>query len=87
MWFFRSPTIVHGEEALGYLAELRGARAFIVTDRNIQQAGLLAMVTAHLDRAGLAHTIYADVQPDPPLALFSAARRCSLNMRPTGSWP
>jgi len=69
MWFFRSPTIVHGEEALGYLAELRGARAFIVTDRNIQQAGLLAMVTAHLDRAGLAHTIYADVQPDPPLGL------------------
>jgi alcohol dehydrogenase class IV len=67
MWFFRSPTIVHGEGALEHLAELRGERAFIVTDHNIQRAGLTAIVATYLEQAGFAHTIYADVQPDPSL--------------------
>jgi len=67
MWFFRSPEIVFGEDALSWLAELDGHRAFIVTDENIVQLGLVERVTAYLDKAGIAYRIFDTVEPDPSL--------------------
>ncbi len=67
MWFFRSPEIVFGEDALSWLGELKGQRAFIVTDENIIKLGLLDRVTAQLERAGLAYQVFAGVEPDPSL--------------------
>lgn len=65
MWFFRSPTIVFGEEALLHIRELKGARAFVVTDKNIQQAGLLAPVLFQLAHAGMQTKIYDEVPEEP----------------------
>jgi len=42
MWFFRSPTIVFGEEALSYLASLPIRRAVLVTDQNLYRGFLSA---------------------------------------------
>ncbi len=53
MWFFRSPTIVYGEDALQHLAEVRGRRALIITDPNVRQAGLIEPVLSQLAQAGL----------------------------------
>ena len=44
MWFFNSPEIVFGEEALSYLERLEGKRAFVVTDAVISKLGHAARV-------------------------------------------
>jgi alcohol dehydrogenase class IV len=78
MWFFRSPTIVHGEDALQHLREMQIRRTFIVTDGNIVKAGLLVPVLSELERAGASHTFFDAVEPEPALqtiALGAAALR------------
>jgi alcohol dehydrogenase class IV len=65
MWYFGSPTIVFGDDALSELASLKGERAFIVTDANIQRLGLLDQVTRQVSAAGIKFEIFAEVEPDP----------------------
>ena len=44
MWYFTSPKIVFGEDALFHLDELTGERAFIVTDANmVEQVDYVAV--------------------------------------------
>ncbi len=40
MWNFSCPLIVYGDNALDYLAQVKGKKAFIVTDKNIVKLGL-----------------------------------------------
>ncbi len=68
MWFFRSPTIIHGEDALMHLRELKGERAFIVTDANIRKAGLLDPIHMHLEHSGIAHTTHDEIEAEPALS-------------------
>ncbi|WP_169237816.1 iron-containing alcohol dehydrogenase [Candidatus Roseilinea sp. NK_OTU-006] len=68
MWFFRAPTLVHGEDALQHLGELQGNRAFIVTDPVIRQAGLLEPVRDALAATGMQLATHDDVEPEPSLA-------------------
>ena len=52
MWYFDSPHVVFGEEALTHLAQLSGRLAFIVTDHNIVRLGLAQLVIDQLETAG-----------------------------------
>ncbi|MBM4045611.1 MAG: iron-containing alcohol dehydrogenase, partial [Planctomycetes bacterium] len=45
--------------------ELGAGRAFIVTDRGVCNAGLLARLTSALDGAGVAYEVWDAVQPNP----------------------
>lgn len=65
MWYFSSPQIVFGDDALSRLEELDGRRAFIVTDKNIDQLGFVQQVQTRLDRAGLESAVFDDVEPEP----------------------
>ncbi|MCA9873188.1 MAG: iron-containing alcohol dehydrogenase [Anaerolineales bacterium] len=67
MWFFRSPEICFGEDALSQLAIIQGQRAFIVTDPVIQQLGFVTAVQNQLQAAGLESQVFAEVEPDPSL--------------------
>lgn len=67
MWYFKSPLIVFGEEALSELARIEGKKAFIVTDANIARLGYLEMVAQQLRTAGLEYQVFAEVEPDPSL--------------------
>jgi alcohol dehydrogenase class IV len=67
MWFFRSPEIVFGQDALDYLLDLEGHRALIITDRNMEALGLLQQVTVRLDRAKIGIAVFAEVEPNPSL--------------------
>ncbi len=67
MWFFRSPEIVFGEDALDYLAEIQGRKAFIVTDENIVALGFVEKVQAKLAQAGIDVAVFADVEPNPSM--------------------
>jgi len=67
VWYFNSPLIVFGEEALSELSRIEGKRAFIVTDANIARLGYVEMVGQQLRTAGLEYQVFAEVEPDPSL--------------------
>jgi alcohol dehydrogenase class IV len=67
MWFFSSPQIVYGEQALTYLERLEGKCACIVTDANLVALGLAARVAAALAPTGMQVELISEVEPDPSL--------------------
>jgi alcohol dehydrogenase class IV len=67
MWFFKAPEVVYGEEALSYLDELQGERAFIVTDPVLHKLGFTEVVSQHLRAAGLEVGVFTEVEPEPSL--------------------
>lgn len=77
MWFFDSPHVVFGEDALSYLEQLTGRLAFIVTDGNIVKLGLLQMVQSHLEAAGIPSVVFDQVEPEPSI---QTVKRCALEM-------
>jgi alcohol dehydrogenase class IV len=82
MWYFTSPQIVFGESALDALDDLKGHRALVVTDANLVELGLVSLVTAHLDKAGIAHAVFDRVEPDPSLDAVRAGARVALDYEP-----
>ncbi|MHB1415902.1 MAG: iron-containing alcohol dehydrogenase [Chloroflexota bacterium] len=68
MWYFVSPQIVFGEDALSALEELPGRRALLVADPTLLRLGTVERVAAHLRKAGLETAIFAEVEPEPSLA-------------------
>jgi alcohol dehydrogenase class IV len=81
VWYFHSPKIVFGEDALNHLDELTGQRAFIVTDGNIARLGFVEQVQARLSVAGIESAVFAEVEPDPSL---QTAVRCASAMAAFG---
>ncbi len=82
MWFFRSPEIVFGEDALDHLAEIQGNRAFIVTDENILALGFVEKVQAKLSQAGIEADVFADVEPNPSLQTVQRGAKAALAYKP-----
>jgi alcohol dehydrogenase class IV len=67
MWYFSSPFIVFGEEALNHLQWLPGSKALIVTDATLARLGVVAKVEAKLQEAGFETLVFAEVEPEPSL--------------------
>ncbi|MBM3119153.1 MAG: iron-containing alcohol dehydrogenase [Chloroflexi bacterium] len=67
MWYFVVPEVVFGQDALSRLAELKGKSAFIVTDKNIVNLGLIDKVKEQLSQAGITSKVFDEVEPDPSL--------------------
>ncbi len=82
MWYFRSPEIVFGEDALDHLDTLQGNRAFIVTDKMMLQLGFVDLVAAHLTDAGMTVGTFADVEPEPSVQTISAGAEKMLEFAP-----
>jgi alcohol dehydrogenase class IV len=77
MWYFSSPEIVFGEEALSRLEQLEGRRAFIVTDPNMARLGFVDKIKERLATPGIESAVFAEVEPDPSLQTI---RRCAAAM-------
>ena len=67
MWNFACPLIVYGDNALDYLAQVKGKKAFIVTDKNIVKLGLAKLVTDQLDAVNIKWKIFDEIEPEPSL--------------------
>jgi alcohol dehydrogenase class IV len=67
MWNFSCPLIVYGDNALEYLAQVKGKKAFIVTDKNIVKLGLVKLVTDQLDAVNIHWEIFDAIEPEPSL--------------------
>jgi alcohol dehydrogenase class IV len=82
MWFFNSPEIAFGEEALSYLERLEGTRAFIVTDEVIVRLGHAARVEQLLRGAGFQVATYDKVEPNPSLETVRAGAAAMTEFQP-----
>ena len=67
MWYFSSPFVVFGDEALAHLEQLSGERALIVTDATLAKLGIAARIEAALHKAGMETCLFAEVEPEPSL--------------------
>jgi alcohol dehydrogenase class IV len=82
MWFFRSPEIVFGPDALDYLGEIQGSKAFIVTDENIVALGFVEKVRARFAGAGLETEVFDQVESDPCLETVRRGARAAAAYAP-----
>lgn len=78
--------IVHGCGCVNELGEevkrVGGSRVLVVTDPGIEAAGILSRVVAVLDGAGLAHTTFCGVEPDPKIEVAGASIDKAKSFRP-----
>jgi alcohol dehydrogenase class IV len=77
MWFFNSPKIIFGEDALSWLGQFPGRKAYIVTDRNIEALGFVGLAKNLLASKGVEIQVFDDVEPDPCL---QTVKRCAERM-------
>jgi alcohol dehydrogenase class IV len=82
MWHFVSPQIVFGEGALEALDELKGRRALVVTDSTLVELGLVDMVRAHLERAGIEMRVFDGVEPDPTVQTVLRGAEVARDVKP-----
>jgi len=64
-WFRIPRDIVFGWGCLEYLKELDGKKAFIVTDKVMQELGFVEKVKSYLKEAGIESCVFDEVEPDP----------------------
>lgn len=72
--------IKFGEGALGYLKQLKGQRAFVVTDPFMVKSGMIDKVTKELDSGSF--EVFSDVVPDPPMDLVTKGVEAVLKFQP-----
>jgi alcohol dehydrogenase class IV len=77
MWFFQSPKIVFGEDALSHLEEIQGERAFLVTDARMVELGYTQEVVGRLAASGLDTRVFSEVEPEPST---DTVQRCAAEM-------
>ncbi len=82
MWYFASPLIVYGEDALSHLATLEGQRAALITDVHLVALGLADKVTDFLRQGGLEVVCYDRVEPEPSLELVKEGAEFLLTHSP-----
>jgi alcohol dehydrogenase class IV len=82
MWYFKSPEVVFGEDALSHLHHLVGSRAFIVTDATLHQMGISERIAGTLQEAGFETMIFAEVEPEPSLQTVRRAAKLAVDFEP-----
>ncbi|MBN1375902.1 MAG: iron-containing alcohol dehydrogenase [Dehalococcoidia bacterium] len=82
MWYFRSPLIVFGDDALEHLREIQGSRALIVTDENLVKLGFVERVAKELKLAGIEYKVFDKVEPDPSIETVKKGAQIALEYQP-----
>ncbi|MGQ9641404.1 MAG: iron-containing alcohol dehydrogenase [Candidatus Bathycorpusculaceae bacterium] len=67
MWWFQSPKIAFGEDALEALKDLEGKKAYIVTDKAIKSLGYVDLISKYLRETGFEVEVFDEVKPEPSL--------------------
>ena len=67
MWYFISPEVVYGLDAVTRLAQLEGKLACIITDTNMVKLGFVDKVKEQLSKAGIKSNVFDGVEPDPSI--------------------
>ena len=75
VWWFDSPKVAFGEDALSELEMIVGKKAFIVTDKVINGFGFPAKVETILKGNGWDVEIWEGAEPDPRISVVKAAAK------------
>jgi alcohol dehydrogenase class IV len=67
MWFFNSPEIIFGEQALTHLGNLQGKRAVLITDVNLLNLKIGERILSELAPTGMEIQIFSEVEPEPSI--------------------
>ena len=77
MWYFFSPNIIYGEDALDFIENISGEKAFIITDENLNKLGHVKILTDKLEQVGKKFEIFTEVVPDPREEdVINASKKC-----------
>lgn len=76
--FYGKTKICYGEDAMDALEHLAAKQAFIVTDQFMVKTGFVDRVKSYLDRNGVPHIVFADVESDPSLDTVTKGARLFL---------
>ena len=68
MWYFISPEIVFGEDALSRLDDLDAHRALIVCGKTVSRMGFVDLVMEHLNHTNIECQLFDEVEPEPTIA-------------------
>jgi len=82
MWYFSSPFVVFGDEALAHLEQLSGERALIVTDATLAKLGIAARIEEALHKAGMETCLFAEVEPEPSLQTAKRGAQVATDFAP-----
>jgi alcohol dehydrogenase class IV len=82
VWWFISPAIVFGSDALEHLATIQGARALIITDEQMRRLGFVDEVAKNLRDTGKQVEVFDQVEPEPSLENVSSGVNVANNFRP-----
>ena len=79
MWYFYSPSVIYGEDALDFFFNIHGEKCFIVTDKIVEELGLLKILTNKLDELGKKYEIFDEVVPDPrESGVVKSKQKCAI---------
>jgi len=73
VWWFLTPKVVFGEDALDELDQIDGKKAFIVTDKVIAKIGLAEKVQKKLEANDWDVHLWEDAEPDPKVSTAKLA--------------
>ena len=80
---FEMKTAIHfGDNALDRLKEIPYKRVLIITDPFVVQSGMVNLITAPLNSAGIEYDIFCDVVPDAPLNKIAEGVKKFLQYQP-----
>lgn len=82
MWYFSSPLIVFGEDAVAHLATLTGQKVMVITDANLNRLGLVQIVLENSKNTGMQIEVFDQVLPDPDLETVKKGSQRMLDFQP-----
>ncbi len=82
MWYFKSPEVVFGEDALAHIQQLQGSRALIITDPTLAQLGVAARIEGLFADAGFSTATFAEVEPEPSLQTVRRGAQVATDFAP-----
>ncbi|MHA1752588.1 MAG: iron-containing alcohol dehydrogenase [Candidatus Helarchaeota archaeon] len=65
MWYWNAPKLVFGDGAVDYLEQIKGTKAFIVTDEVMEKLGFVEIVSKKLSKSKIEVKVFNEVEPDP----------------------
>jgi alcohol dehydrogenase class IV len=82
VWWFHTPHIVFGEDALSELELIKGKRAIIITDPVLNELGLPEKVISMLKENGWEVHLWAKGEPDPRVSTVEDAAKHMNEFKP-----
>ncbi len=82
MWYFSSPMIVFGDDALSHLGSLVGSKVMVISDETLNRLGIVNLVKENLKNSGMQIEIFDQVLPDPDLETVRKGARRMLDFQP-----